>query len=136
MYMLGNTPCPTILLSCWPGDSAELRKRRGAFFTPYAIAEHLAEWALRAAGNEGLILDPTCGEDVFLLAAAEQLARKERPDDTARLFGVDIHDSSFAETRNLLSDVEGGPESDLQAGDFFEEPTRIRSAPGSRSLTR
>ena len=56
-------------------DSPELRKRRGAFFTPYVIAEHLAEWALRGEDNEGLILDPTCGEGVFLLAAAEQLAQ-------------------------------------------------------------
>jgi len=105
------------------GDSHELRKRRGAFFTPYGIAEHLAEWALRGEGNEGLILDPTCGEGVFLLAAAEQLTRCGQSRSTARLFGVDIHESSLQETAKLLSSVPGAPASDLLVGDFFEEPT-------------
>jgi adenine-specific DNA-methyltransferase len=84
-------------------DSPELRKRRGAFFTPYGIAEHLAEWALRGEDNEGLILDPTCGEGVFLLAAAEHMARSGRSPSTSRLFGVDIHGSSLRETEKLLS---------------------------------
>ena len=106
-----------------PGDSLELRKQRGAFFTPYPIAEHLAEWALRGVGNEGLILDPTCGEGVFLLAAAEQLAKTGETRETARLFGVDIHESSLRETEKLLSSVPCGPERELLAGDFFQEST-------------
>jgi adenine-specific DNA-methyltransferase len=105
------------------GDSPELRKRRGAFFTPYAIAEHLAEWALRGQENEGLVLDPTCGEGVFLLAAAEHLSRDARSRTTSRLFGVDIHESSLRETAKLLSLVPRAPVSDLLVGDFFEEPT-------------
>jgi adenine-specific DNA-methyltransferase len=105
------------------GDSPELRKRRGAFFTPYVIAEHLAEWALRGNGNEGLILDPTCGEGVFLLAAAEHLAQSGRSRETARLFGVDVHESSLHETENLLSLVSQAPDSELLVGDFFQEPT-------------
>ena len=105
------------------GDSPELRKRRGAFFTPYVIAEHLAEWALRGDGNEGLILDPTCGEGVFLLAAAEHLAKNGKARDISRLFGVDIHASSLTETRKLLSLVSEAPGNDLLLGDFFEEPT-------------
>jgi adenine-specific DNA-methyltransferase len=104
-------------------DSSELRKQRGAFFTPYAIAEHLAEWALRGEGNEGLVLDPTCGEGVFLLAAAEHLTRSGGPRGSARLFGVDIHAESLRETERLLSLVPGAPPRDLLAGDFFEEPT-------------
>jgi adenine-specific DNA-methyltransferase len=105
------------------GDSPELRKQRGAFFTPYGIAEHLAEWALRGERNEGLILDPTCGEGVFLLAAAEQLARSRQSRGTSRLFGVDIHESSLRETEKLLSLVPAAPDSNLLVGDFFEEAT-------------
>jgi adenine-specific DNA-methyltransferase len=105
------------------GDSPELRKQRGAFFTPYSIAEHLAEWALRGVGNEGLVLDPTCGEGVFLLAAAEQLAKSGRTRETARLFGIDIHESSLRETEKLLSSVPQAPQRDLLVGNFFEEPT-------------
>ncbi len=55
-------------------DTPELRKARGAFFTPPEIAAFLAQWAL--AGNPNArVLDPTCGESVFLLAAAEELLR-------------------------------------------------------------
>jgi adenine-specific DNA-methyltransferase len=105
------------------GDSPELRKQRGAFFTPYPIAEHLAEWALRGVGNEGLVLDPTCGEGVFLLAAAEHLAKSGRPRETARIFGVDVHESSLRETERLLSSVPQAPDRELLVGDFFQEPT-------------
>jgi hypothetical protein len=50
-------------------SSHALQKARGAFFTPPAIAEFLSRWAVRAP--DARVLDPTCGEAVFLLAAAE-----------------------------------------------------------------
>jgi adenine-specific DNA-methyltransferase len=104
-----------------PGDSPQLRKQRGAFFTPLAIAEHLADWALRGLGNEGLVLDPTCGEGVFLLAAATKLASRPKPN--ACLYGVDIHKASLAETRRLIEPIPDSPRIELFTGDFFEEPT-------------
>lgn len=113
----------------YPDDSPQLRKQRGAFFTPLAIAEHLAGWSLRGAGNEGLILDPTCGEGVFLLAAAEKLAAS-RQVSNACLFGVDIHKDSLAETRRLVESVESAPELKLMTGDFFAEVTPDQ--PGAR----
>lgn len=103
-----------------PGDSAELRKARGAFFTPYAIAEYLADWALRGDGNEGLVLDPTCGEGVFLLAAAERAASDDHL-PPAHLFGVDIHANSLEETARLLA-AGGHERANLFIGNFFEEP--------------
>ncbi|MCW2784007.1 MAG: hypothetical protein JWP74_524 [Marmoricola sp.] len=103
------------------GDSAELRKARGAFFTPYAIAEYLADWALRGDGNEGMILDPTCGEGVFLLAAADRSVADERL-PPARLFGVDIHTDSLDETARLLRTAGHEQPATLLTGNFFEEP--------------
>lgn len=100
-----------------PGDSPQLRKQRGAFFTPYSIAEHLAEWALRGATNSGVVLDPTCGEGVFLLAASRRLAAHER---TGHLIGTDVHQPSLDQTADLLGDA-GGSTVDLMLGDFFEE---------------
>lgn len=47
-------------------DSSDLRKARGAFFTPPAIADFLARWAIR--GPDDRVMDPTCGEAVFLLS--------------------------------------------------------------------
>jgi adenine-specific DNA-methyltransferase len=106
------------------GDSPQLRKQRGAFFTPYAIAEHLADWALRGVENEGRVLDPTCGEGVFLLAAAERLAARDRSKAlTPHLYGVDVHSRSLDEARRLVEEVEGAPSATFLAGDFFDEPT-------------
>jgi adenine-specific DNA-methyltransferase len=103
-----------------PGDSPQLRKQRGAFFTPPAIAEHLAEWALRGIGNEGRVLDPTCGEGVFLIAAAEKLRSLGR---SGRLLGLDLHGESLAETMRALTARGFGDQAELLVGDFFEEAT-------------
>jgi adenine-specific DNA-methyltransferase len=56
-----------------PADAQALRKARGAFFTPPAIANYLAAWAVGDDPN-AKILDPSCGDGVFLLAAARQLS--------------------------------------------------------------
>lgn len=104
-----------------PGDNADLRKQRGAFFTPYEIAEYLADWAIRGQGNSGLVLDPTCGEGVFLLAAAARLREQGRT--SGGLFGVDIHAASLQETKALLREHGSEHESQLLTGDFFDEPS-------------
>lgn len=106
-----------------PGDSAELRKQRGAFFTPYAIADFMSGWALAGAKDDPQILDPTCGEGVFLLAAAEHLRARGLDEDAvgAALHGVDLHDASLQETRQLLADA--GDTAHLLTGDFFEQST-------------
>lgn len=97
-----------------PGDSADLRRQRGAFFTPYPIADYLARWALAGPGNDRTILDPTSGEGVFLLAATERSGGK------AKLFGVDIHQDSIGEADRLLTEA-GSTQHQLLHGDFFDE---------------
>lgn len=105
-----------------PGDSAQLRKARGAFFTPMAVAEHLADWAI--GGNpSATVLDPTCGEAVFLLAAGEKLSELGRSgaDLEEQLFGVDLHAASLDEATRLLE--ERGMDAHLVESDFFAVPT-------------
>lgn len=109
-----------------PGDSADLRKQRGAFFTPYPIADYLARWALAGPGDERSILDPTSGEGVFLLAAARRSAGR------ARLYGVDLHRSSLEEANRVL-DATGSESHEMLQGDFFDEVSRTNSAGGFRS---
>lgn len=106
-----------------PGDSVEQRKQRGAFFTPYAIADFMSGWALAGAGDRPQILDPTCGEGVFLLAAAEHLRQRglSEPEIGSALHGVDLHDASLNETASLLGDA--GEDANLISGDFFEQST-------------
>jgi adenine-specific DNA-methyltransferase len=99
-----------------------LRKSRGAFFTPGAIAGFLADWAL-AGRSDARVLDPTCGEAVFLLASARRLAQNGARSEatTDLLFGVDLHSSSLRKSRRLLA--EDGFDATLIDGDFFGEPT-------------
>src|SRR6266542_307407 len=95
------------------------RKARGAFFTPPPMANFLARWAIH--GNASArVLDPTCGEGVFLLAAARQLRDLGTPEDRLRdqVHGVDLHDGSLAETGRLLE--QEGLAADLLTADLFE----------------
>src|SRR5215469_14035766 len=85
------------------GESVRERKARGAFFTPPAIANFLARWAIHGIPS-ARVLDPTCGEGVFLLAAARQLRDLGTTADRLhdQVHGVDLHDGSLAETGRLL----------------------------------
>ena len=102
-------------------DTIEARKARGAFFTPPDIAQFLADWAVRDADTT--VLDPTCGEAVFLLSAARNLAKAGASPDAIReqLTGVDLHRPSLDGSKKLLADEGFGAK--LIASDFFDLPT-------------
>ncbi len=102
-------------------DPAAQRKARGAFFTPPPIAEFLGRWAIRS--SDARVLDPTCGEAVFLLAAAERLkALGATPEGIAgQLTGVDLHQPSLDASGSLLKAAGAG--ANLVRSDFFELPT-------------
>jgi adenine-specific DNA-methyltransferase len=105
-----------------PEDLAGLRRARGAFFTPEPIAAHLAAWAVRSDA-QAKILDPTCGEAVFLQAAGRELkaAGCQCSDLDQRLHGVDLHVESLAEATEILESE--GLDAHLIADDFFAVPT-------------
>jgi adenine-specific DNA-methyltransferase len=102
-------------------DADALRKARGAFFTPPPIAEFLSRWAIRTP--DARVLDPTCGEAVFLLAATERLkSLGATPDSIAQqLAGVDLHQPSLDASEALLREAGAGVK--LVRSDFFELPT-------------
>jgi Type I restriction-modification system methyltransferase subunit len=97
-----------------------LRKDRGAFFTPRPIADYLADWAVEGDAN-ATVLDPTCGESVFLEAAGRKL--KDLGADRAQLrrqvLGVDLHDESVE--RSIATLTAGGLDASLLVGDFFAQ---------------
>jgi len=103
-----------------PLDSPALRKQRGAFFTPPAIAEYLAKWGIGGRAD-AKVLDPTSGEGVFVLAAARQLRALGVADSglSGQVYGVDLHRASINETQSLLSDEQ--LDARLLKGDFFSE---------------
>jgi adenine-specific DNA-methyltransferase len=92
------------------------RKARGAFFTPPEIAHFLTKWAIR--GKRDKVLEPSCGEAAFLLSAGKRLCELGATDLSSQLHGLDIHEGSLAEARELMSAQ--GLDASLDAYDFFE----------------
>ena len=52
-------------------DPQALRKARGAFFTPAALANFVSRWAIQEPSDR--VLEPSCGEAAFLMSAATRL---------------------------------------------------------------
>jgi adenine-specific DNA methylase len=103
-------------------ESLLARKARGAFYTPPAIAQFLADWAI-ADNPKARVLDPTCGDGVFLLAAGERLRELGTGPKAVRaqLSGVDINEPSLRHAHDLLE--EDKLDGTLVPSDFFDVPT-------------
>lgn len=100
-------------------DTAEARKLRGAFFTPPQICRFVAEWAIRSADD--VVLEPSCGDAEFLLAAGARLAALGT---SGELRGAELHTESAETARQRLAEA-GYANVPIDVGDFFRlEPTR------------
>jgi len=99
-----------------PSDSPELRKARGAFFTPQLVARYVTEWAVRSSADR--VLEPSCGEAAFLLEAGRRLDALGAPQGLpGQLSGAELHDYSAKTALNLLR-LEGF-EASIAVGDFL-----------------
>lgn len=99
-------------------DTQALRKARGAFFTPPALARFIADWAIRT--DTDTVLEPSCGDAAFLLPAIERLrSLGASPNLADQLHGIEIHDASAQAALAQLSrhKVEGR----VAVGDFFDQ---------------
>lgn len=92
-----------------PGDSLDLRKARGAFFTPPGVARFITRWAIRSVDDA--VLEPSCGEAVFLHEAGADGSHR------GPLVGVELHAPSAAEAERTLRAE--GIKADVHIGDFF-----------------
>ena len=99
-------------------ETAAEHKLRGAFFTPPEIAEYLARWAI-GRNPEASVLDPTCGDGVFLVSASRELSRLGRNgrEITRQVQGVDIHEPTLRRAAEVLGDA--GYSASLVRSDFF-----------------
>ena len=118
---LADGTCPT--------DTAVLRKGRGAFFTPAPLCRHVAEWAIRQPDDH--VLEPSCGEAAFLLAATERLeklrASSGRPAEPARVHGVELHERSARQAAAAVRAA--GYDAEIEIADFFTlEPRPVFDA--------
>lgn len=115
-------------LSVSAPDSPELRKARGAFFTPGEICRFIVEWAIRSESD--VVLEPSCGDAAFLHAAGARLTALGEPTAPDRLFtfeqiqGIELHEQSARRAAELTA-VANIPATIL-VGDFFDVEPRAR----------
>lgn len=106
------------------------RKARGAFFTPPALADFLAGWAVR--GPMDRIIDPSCGEAALLSAAGRRLRALG---GGGAIRGLDLHAPSIDAARALLA--ADGLDGDLAVADFFDaDPTPFDAVIGNPPYIR
>lgn len=96
-----------------PADTAELRKARGAFFTPDAITRYMTDWAIRSSADT--VLEPSAGDAAFLVQAVRRL--QEHGSDAPSVDGVEIHEHSAKIARRRVEDAGGKP--NITVNDFF-----------------
>lgn len=99
------------------GDTADLRKARGAFFTPSEITAFITQWAITSSTDR--VLEPSAGDAAFLVAAVRRL-RELSPEHspTPTVHGVEIHEHSALMGRRRVR--EAGGEAHVKVSDFFD----------------
>lgn len=109
-----------------PHDPPDLRKARGAFFTPEVVARYITEWAVRSSRDR--VLEPSCGEAAFLLETGRRLVELGAPQGVVgQLHGAELHDHSASTA--LASLRERGHEAIIEVGDFLrKEPVATYDA--------
>jgi bacterioferritin-associated ferredoxin len=88
-------------------SSPSRRKALGAYYTAAPVVDFLVKWGLGLGG--GSVMDPSCGDGRFLVAAARQGA--------THLFGCDLDPDALRHAEASLTNVGAGAE--WHHGDFF-----------------
>lgn len=98
-------------------DSAAVRKRRGAFFTPPELASYLSSFAVRSSSDA--VLEPSFGEGEFLLAVGRRLLELGMSETQmpSHLMGCELHAESAQAAQARLA--QQGIHSAMRVGDFF-----------------
>ncbi len=106
-----------------PFEPRAARKSRGAFFTPAALACFVSDWAIRT--SDDAILEPSCGEGDFLLAAAERLESLGASAQLkAHLTGYEVHAASIRIAKERLA--QRGLEATITRRDFLAHAPKKR----------
>jgi adenine-specific DNA methylase len=102
----------------------EVRKGLGAFYSPVGLVEPIIRWAVANSGD--VILDPSCGDGVFLQAVARRLLTLGAPRHEAgkQLVGIDLNPGAIEVTSQGLQRVLGSRMFRLHGQDFFDVTAR------------
>jgi len=75
-------------------------KLRGGYYTPEAIARYLARW-IGVSGTKS-VLEPTCGDGVFLTA----LAKEKNPSGLLEITAIELLEEEAAKARTRVRNVD------------------------------
>jgi adenine-specific DNA methylase len=95
-------------------------KLRGGYYTSPIIAKHLCDWAIRSKKDR--VLEPSCGDGVFLEAAAQRLIELGTTEGhiPRQLVGIEIIPDEAKRAIKRLENAIGWHEPGMvQADDFF-----------------
>ena len=99
------------------GETASAEKARGAFYTPPQLARYLTQWAIRS--RDDVVVEPSCGEAVFLEAAWTELRGRGRSAEwPIAIYGYEIDGAASEAASQLLSQI-GAPAA-IETSDFFD----------------
>ena len=102
--------------------SQDAVKLRGGYYTSPKVADWLCTWAIR--GIEDRVLEPSCGDGVFLVAALERflaLGANSAAAVSPRLMGVEIiSEEADLARQNMVQRFGQGVREVVQTSDFFE----------------
>lgn len=100
--------------------NATNQKRRGGYYTPDAIGQFLAAWAIRSPSDE--VLEPSCGDGALLAAAARRLLTLGASPIHAghQLQGLELFASEAELARARLAHLGILEKNAITTGDFFE----------------
>lgn len=97
------------------------QKLRGGYYTPSDIADFLASWAIRSKDDR--ILEPSCGDGIFLEAAYRRLASLGAPTKSAlsKMTAVELDPNEYEKSRERMETLVDGDIDQLRISrsDFF-----------------
>lgn len=93
-----------------------IQKQRGAYYTPRKIADFLVRWAVRSGSDR--VLDPSCGDAIFLEAAKDRLLHLGSPIRSNQITGFEIDAQAADDARRAV------PQAEIVLTDFFTVSNR------------
>jgi adenine-specific DNA-methyltransferase len=108
-------------------QNSAAEKVLGAVYTPPRVATALVRWAVRSPADR--VLDPACGDGVFLAAAQERLA--DLGSEHPIIVGVDVDPQAAAASGAIHSDFFEWSQSSL-----FQTPPRFDAIVGNPPFIR
>lgn len=86
-------------------------KLRGGYYTPAAVAKFICDWAIASPGLS--VLEPSCGDGVFIQAANARLKELGSADPAEQILGVELYEAEAEKASK-----KGGR---IICGDFFAQ---------------